>query len=178
MKKLKILDLFSDDKVWADAKGYACVWINGKSKKCHVLTWESANGKKPNGYDIHHIDENKFNYSLENLELLSHSDHQKVHAGWTKEGGGWAKKPCTKCGLVLSLDCFYPRKNLTPTTFDSGNPLPPRKKYPGGGQKEPLVSVIGGKLNPQFVEWMMGFPMNWTLPSEYENKESSNLEIA
>lgn len=40
----------------------------------------------------------------------------------------------------------------TPTTLDSGSPLPPRKKNPSGGQKPHLVSVIGGKLNPQFVE--------------------------
>ena len=50
----------------------------------------------------------------------------------------------------------------TPTCRDSGNPLPPRKSHPGGGQKPPLVSVIGGKLNPQFVEWMMGYPEDWT----------------
>ena len=50
----------------------------------------------------------------------------------------------------------------TPTTFDSGKPLPPRKHNPSGGQKPPLVSVIGKKLNPQFVEWMMGYPVDWT----------------
>lgn len=50
----------------------------------------------------------------------------------------------------------------TPTTMDSGNPLPPRKKNKKGGQKPPLVSVVGGKLNPVWVEWLMGFPLGWT----------------
>lgn len=56
----------------------------------------------------------------------------------------------------------------TPTTFDSGNPMPPRKKNPSGGQKPPLVSVIGGKLNPEFVEYLMGYPLGW---SEIEKPE-------
>ena len=50
----------------------------------------------------------------------------------------------------------------TPTTIDAGNPLPPRKKNRSGGQKPPLVSVVGGKLNPEWVEWLMGFPPGWT----------------
>ncbi len=50
----------------------------------------------------------------------------------------------------------------TPTTFDAGNPLPPRKKNKSGGQKPPLVSVVGGQLNPTWVEWLMGWPLEWT----------------
>lgn len=57
----------------------------------------------------------------------------------------------------------------TPTTFDSGSPLPPRKKNPTGGQKPPLVSVVGGRLNPEFVEFMMGLPLGWT--NVQENNE-------
>lgn len=110
VKKLKM-----ESKVWFDAKGYSCIWINGKSKKCHVLAWESVNGPKPKGFDIHHKDEDKSNFDLENLELLTHSDHRKVHAGWIRENGLWIKKPCTGCLIVLAVDDFYPRKNLTPS---------------------------------------------------------------
>lgn len=60
----------------------------------------------------------------------------------------------------------------TPTTFDSGAPLPPRKKNNSGGQKPPLVSVMCSdrsvRLSPQFVEAMMGFPLGWT---DLEDKE-------
>ena len=31
------------------------------------------------GFDIHHIDENKFNNSLSNLVYLTHSEHMKIH---------------------------------------------------------------------------------------------------
>lgn len=29
-----------------------------------------------------------------------------------------------------------------------------------------LATAVGGTLHPRFVEWMMGFPMDWTVPSE------------
>lgn len=74
------------------------------------------------------------------------------------------------CAVVKSNPIQLP----TPTTFDSGHPLPPRKKNLSGGQKPPLVSVIGGKLNPHFVEWMMGYPQDWT---KVGLKELSNSEI-
>jgi hypothetical protein len=47
----------------------------------------------------------------------------------------------------------------TPTVQDASN---------NGGQSQsqrntpPLNSVAGGKLNPQWVEWLMGFPIGWT----------------
>jgi hypothetical protein len=51
----------------------------------------------------------------------------------------------------------------TVTVFDSAKkPLPPRKKNPSGGQKPGLISVIGDALNPDFTEWMMGIPINWS----------------
>lgn len=89
--------------------------------------------------------------------------------------------PCARDWKDNGCPAEYKRNSLaltakmlslpTPTTFDSGGPLPLRKKNPNGGQKPPLVSVIGGKLNPQFVEWMMGYPEDWT---KVELKELNN----
>lgn len=106
---------FENYKIWYDKKGYACIWINGKSIKLHVYVWEKQNGEKPKGYDIHHKDFNKGNYDLSNLELLSYSDHQKLHAGWEKINGVFSLKPCKDCKKILSLDKFYQRKGLTPS---------------------------------------------------------------
>lgn len=64
----------------------------------------------------------------------------------------------------------------TPTTMDSGPPLPPRKKNPSGGQKPPLNTVIGGRLNPTFVEYMMGLPKDYT--KTLDEQELNNLEMA
>lgn len=64
----------------------------------------------------------------------------------------------------------------TPTTMDSGPPLPPRKKNPSGGQAPPLNSVIGGRLCPRLVEYMMGLPQDYT--KSLEELELNNLETA
>lgn len=116
MGKLRVLDRsYEGQKVFFDAKGYACVWRGGKNKKVHVLEWEKHNGPKPIGYEIHHEDEDKGNWDIANLVLLTNSDHQRIHAGWVREAGEWTKKPCTKCGELLPLDAFYPRKGLSPS---------------------------------------------------------------
>ena len=103
--------------VWYDTKGYPSIWVDGKSIKIHVLVWERANGRKPKGFGLHHKDFNKCNFALDNLELLSLSDHRKLHAGWIREGSDWISKPCTRCKQILTLDNFYNRKGYTPSAL-------------------------------------------------------------
>lgn len=111
MEKLK----YEGRTIYHDAKGYACVWADGQDRKIHILEWEKVNGPKPNGHDIHHLDEDKGNWSLSNLQLLTHSDHQRVHAGWVMVDGEWKEKPCTSCGGIFALADFYQRKGYTPS---------------------------------------------------------------
>lgn len=47
------------------------------TKYVHVLVWETFVGKIPKGYEINHIDHDKSNNSLSNLELVTHS--QNIH---------------------------------------------------------------------------------------------------
>ena len=61
----------------------------------------------PVGMVIHHIDGDRGNYSLGNLEMVSKSDHKRIHAGWTKSGGEWYAKPCRGCGELKPLTEFY-----------------------------------------------------------------------
>ena len=103
--------------IWLDCKGYPCIWLNGKNIRIHVLLWERVNGSKPKGYEIHHRDFDRDHYSLDNLELLTISDHRKYHAGWIKKDGVWVSKPCTRCKKVLSLNNFYQRKGHTPSAL-------------------------------------------------------------
>ena len=55
--------------------GYLCVGLcfSGKSKlyKVHRLVWEAFKGPIPDGLQINHIDEDKTNNKLENLELVT-----------------------------------------------------------------------------------------------------------
>lgn len=47
----------------------------------HVYVWEFFNNRKlPDGYCIHHIDFDKGNNSIENLQLLTLSEHAQLHA--------------------------------------------------------------------------------------------------
>ncbi len=54
---------------------------NGKRE--HRLVWEEAYGPIPEGYHIHHKNGDGLDNDLDNLELLSASDHVRRHKlGW------------------------------------------------------------------------------------------------
>lgn len=62
-------------------------WIStsySKSKniprlRAHQWVWINHHGKPPKGYHIHHIDEDKSNNSIENLELMKNARHLRMH---------------------------------------------------------------------------------------------------
>lgn len=51
----------------------------GKPKNVHIAVWEAFNGEIPKGYDVHHINHNKEDNRLENLELVDLHSHRKYH---------------------------------------------------------------------------------------------------
>ena len=55
----------------------------------------------------------------------------------------------------------------TPTTGDAYHR---RNRYKQGGQ--PLSMALGGKPNPAFIEWLMGWPIGWTNVSN-ESEDSA-----
>jgi hypothetical protein len=69
-------------------------WFLGKKYKCyegrryftshkwslHRDVWEHYNGSIPQGYEVHHIDENTHNNSIENLSLVKAGEHQYIHS--------------------------------------------------------------------------------------------------
>lgn len=56
---------------------WLCSSIN---KRLHRYVWEQINGEIPKGYQIHHIDFNKDNNDISNLQLVSSSEHHKIHS--------------------------------------------------------------------------------------------------
>lgn len=71
-------------------------------KLYHVYIWEKNNGFKPKGHIIHHIDENKLNNDISNLQLVTRTEHARIHAGWKLIDNEWWK-PCTCCGELKNV---------------------------------------------------------------------------
>lgn len=49
-------------------------WVNE-----HIFIWEKENGPVPKGMHIHHINHNRLDNRLENLKMLTSSEHHKLH---------------------------------------------------------------------------------------------------
>jgi len=64
------------------SKGYKCKSINGKRYFEHHLVWMKANQlhRIPPGCIIHHLDLNKLNNSIGNLQLMPNREHMQFHA--------------------------------------------------------------------------------------------------
>lgn len=100
----------TDCKVWSAKrkifmryrlrKGYACVWLSHKGKQnligIHRLMALAYIPNPKNEATVNHIDGNKLNNSIENLEWLSASDNLK-HAHRT--GLNHISEKCIKNGL-------------------------------------------------------------------------------
>lgn len=55
------------------------IYKNNRRIRLHRYIWEQYNGEIPNNYEIHHIDHNKDNNDISNLEMLTKEEHKKRH---------------------------------------------------------------------------------------------------
>lgn len=59
---------------------YLCgSYFQRKGKRLHVAVWKKHNGYIPHGYHVHHIDGNRSNNDISNLELVLGSIHLSRH---------------------------------------------------------------------------------------------------
>lgn len=67
--------------------------------------WENKFGKTPKGYQIHHKDHNKLNDVIENLELLTISQHSSQHKdfNYTEEELQKAAELYFKGGITFNI---------------------------------------------------------------------------
>lgn len=66
---------------------YPAIYVNGKTKHIHRIEWQKHYGDIPNGCVIHHKDENKLNWDINNLEPITRSEHLKKHKNVVKRPG-------------------------------------------------------------------------------------------
>jgi len=88
------------------AKGY----IRINTEMAHRRVWRKHYGPVPVGYFIHHVDGDKRNNDIANLELVDALTHKRIHSGCELRDDEWWK-PCRKCGEFkrVSTD-YYERK--------------------------------------------------------------------
>lgn len=73
---------FNGRTFWQDAEQlYYRAWNRERMRPdyLHRCVWEAAHGAIPEGFHIHHKDENRENNDLSNLEALSPKDHAQEH---------------------------------------------------------------------------------------------------
>lgn len=119
---------------------YIALKIDGKRIDEHRLIWEKAYGEIPEGYIIHHIDGNKSNNDLSNLQMMSREEHSRLHGKLNSnlitpkkmseeqykkwyEANKESKKSmsfsiidgktlCRKCNELLPVECFSKNKRM------------------------------------------------------------------
>ena len=53
-------------------------------------------------------------------------------------------------------------------------PTPVKRDYKGASRKKDMLpDKVGGQLNPTFVEWLMGFPRDWTVKEDDSQRMGS-----
>lgn len=59
--------------------GYGVVWDGTKTQKAHRLAYLVLVGDIPEGADLHHLCENKKCINPDHVELLTRSEHVRLH---------------------------------------------------------------------------------------------------
>lgn len=79
---------------------------DGRLQMEHRIVWEEHYGKIPEGMQIHHIDGDKTNNNISNLQLVTTIEHKRLHEGCVVKENVWYK-PCKVCGEYKPITPEY-----------------------------------------------------------------------
>jgi len=92
-------------------EGWRYIYVgNGKYVEEHRLVWLKEYGDIPKGYIIHHINGIRDDNRIENLQMMTKSEHSKLHSkerdlameknpNW--RGGKSKPNRCSECGVEV-----------------------------------------------------------------------------
>jgi hypothetical protein len=92
--------------------GYFQTSVEGVTTPIHRIVWEHYHGPIPQGWDVHHRNEDRTDNAPDNLELLKRVDHVREHqpSYARNEDGEWVKTCAGPCGQTLPMSSFQLRK--------------------------------------------------------------------
>lgn len=97
--KMRPIPSPNDSVIWSGRKysmrdnGYYAL-TNGDRNYLHRDVWEATHGPIPDGFDVHHKDEDKTNNSILNLEIHTKSQHGLRHGfGGNQYTGSLGRRP-------------------------------------------------------------------------------------
>ncbi len=162
-------------------------------RRLHRLVWESVNGEIPKGYHVHHIDGNKANNDISNLELVEAPAHisrhmhtedrqaygrrhvkemQELAKEWHRspEGREWHREHAIKAAAMLEpveYTCMYCGK-----TFLS------KKRYAEGSSRfcsNKCRSAYRRKIGADNVEKVCAFCGKTFMANKYSKSRTCSL---
>ena len=118
--KLKNIDRIKNEYWWVNSKGYyeGCVWENGIRRRVRQHRWIMENhlGRKLTPFEhIHHIDGNRLNNDLTNLELTDCVTHAFLHNRERQQLSGKVSPKSTRDRIKRrSIERAIKRGRITP----------------------------------------------------------------
>ena len=88
--------------------GYRRVHVPGtrRQRMQHVLVWEAHYGPVPAGHVLHHINCDKLDNRVEDLQALTRVEHKRMHSGCIVRSGMWWKQ-CRRCRAWKPITDYY-----------------------------------------------------------------------
>ena len=85
----------------------------GANGGLHRVVYEKAYGKIPDGFEIHHIDLDPKNNSIDNLVVLTPLAHRRLHAALRK-----VRRECAVCGDGFNADSSLKRDCCSKSCYE------------------------------------------------------------